>query len=154
MHETQGKEVMHALFEVRRDAVAVILLNLYTLACALRSGRPVPRYLPSAAAARRRLLDRMDEVERGRRERREREEERREEEEREVGRERSEEQQSGERENGNGKEKGKGRRWADVYQFAFSEALTEIVEELQKLQRCTKEIVGESGWEGRDLKAL
>ncbi len=160
MHETQGKEAMHALFEVRRDAVAVILLNLYTLACALRSGRPVPRYLPSAAAARRRLLDRMDEVERERSRRREREEEkrkeeRREDEERKVTRERSEEQKSGEGDEEDGKEKGqRGRRWADVYQFAFSEALTEIVEELQKLQRCAKEIVGESGWEGGGLKAL
>lgn len=153
MHETHGKEAMHALFEVRRDAVAVILLNLYTLACALRSGMPVPRYLPSAAAARRRLLDRMDEVERERSKRRVREEE-----EREVGRERSEEQQSGPGEEGNGKGKGKekekGRRWADVYQFASSEALTEIVEDLQKLQRCTKEIVGESGWRGGDGEAL
>ena len=113
----------NALFEVRRDAVAVILMNLYTLACALRSERSVPRYLPSAAAARRRLLIRMDEVER--------------------------EQKEAERE-GKVKEDGKGRRWADVYQFAFSEALTDIVAELQKLQRFTKEIVGESGWEGGD----
>lgn len=147
MNETQGAEAMHALFEVRRDAVAVILLNLYTLACALRSGRPVPRYLPSAAGARRRLLDRMDKIERERSKRREREDE-----EREVGRERSEEQRGGEGEEGTGKEKEKGRRWADVYQFAFSEALTEIVEELQKLQRCTRDIVGESGWEGGGRK--
>jgi len=169
MHETQDKEAMHALFEVRRDAVAVILLNLYTLACALRSGRPVPRYLPSAAAARRRLLDRMDEVERERSNRRERKEKEREAT-REVDRERNEqkkgkgevdkarneEQTSGGVEDGseNGKKKGKGRRWADVYQFAFSEALTEIVEELQNLQQYTKEIVGESGWEGGELKAL
>ena len=47
----------------RRDAVAVILLNLYVLACALRADKPVPRYLPSAAVARRRLLDCMDVVE-------------------------------------------------------------------------------------------
>lgn len=89
----------------------------------------------------------MDKIERERSKRREREDE-----EREVGRERSEEQRSGEGEEGTGKEKEKGRRWADVYQFAFSEALTEIVEELQKLQRCTKDIVGESGWEGGGMK--
>jgi len=47
----------------RRDAVASILMNLYVLAGALRSKRPVPRYLPSCAAARKRLLDRMAEVE-------------------------------------------------------------------------------------------
>ena len=43
---------------------------------------------------------------------------------------------------GGGKE---GRRWADVYRFAFSEALTDIVEQLEQLQRFTKEIVGEAG---------
>lgn len=48
---------------VRRDAVASILMNLYILAGALRAKRPVPRYLPSATAARKRLLDRMAEVE-------------------------------------------------------------------------------------------
>jgi hypothetical protein len=47
----------------RRDAVASILMNLYVLAGALRAKRPVPRYLPSAAAARKRLLDRMAEIE-------------------------------------------------------------------------------------------
>lgn len=127
----QGEGVMAALFEVRRDAVAVILLNLYTLATALRSARPVPRYLPSAAAARQRLLDRMDLMEVERKEGREDEVE-------------------GEKESGKGK--GKGRRWADVYQFAFSEALTDIVEELMKMQRWTKKIVGESGWEAIDPK--
>ena len=141
MQEREEGE-MAALFEVRRDAVAVILLNLYTLACALRSARPVPRYLPSAAAARQRLLTRMDEMEI---ERRLKEEERKE-----------EQDEGGEvevSEDGKGKEKG--RRWADVYYFAFSEALTDIVEELMNLQRVTKEIVGESGWEEvEDLKTI
>lgn len=100
----------------------------------------------------------MDEVERERSKRRAQEaedrEKKRENEERGVARERSEEQHSGERDNGKKKEKQKGRRWADVSQFAFSEALTKIVEELQKLQRCTKDIVGESEWEGRGMKTL
>lgn len=80
----------------------------------------------------------------------------REEEEQQVGNERSKEHQSDEREYGNSKakEKQKGRRWADVYQFAFSEALTEFVEKLQKLQRCTKKIVEKSGWESEGIKAL
>jgi hypothetical protein len=51
------------MIPVRRDAVASILMNLYILAGALRAKRPVPRYLPSAAAARKRLLDRMAEIE-------------------------------------------------------------------------------------------
>ena len=51
-----------ALLPYRRDAVASILMNLYVLASALRSARPVPRYLPSAAAARKKLLDRMAQI--------------------------------------------------------------------------------------------
>lgn len=47
----------------RRDSVASLLMNLYVLAGSLRSKRPVPRYLPSVAAARKRLVDRMAEVE-------------------------------------------------------------------------------------------
>lgn len=106
----------------RRDAVAVVLLNLYILASALRLGQPVPRYLPSAAAARRKLLDQMEVTEA--------------------------EQMGVE---GKGKEKadenGGGRRWADVYHYAYSGALTDIVEQLQEMQRFTKEICGETGWD-------
>ncbi|SPO05040.1 related to BRE4 Protein involved in endocytosis [Cephalotrichum gorgonifer] len=47
----------------RRDAVAVMLTNLYVLSGALRAGVKVPRYLPSAAVSRKRLLDKMNEVE-------------------------------------------------------------------------------------------
>lgn len=42
---------------------------------------------------------------------------------------------------------GKGKRWAEIYHFAYSSALTDIVEELQQLQRYTKEITGEVGFE-------
>ena len=123
----RGPAAANALFEVRRDAGAVILFNLYVLACALRADEPVPRYLPSAAAARRRLLERMEAVEK--------------------------EYQDMEREKGletvGGVEprSGTGRRWADVYQYAFSSALTDIVEELQLLQRWTKKICGEVGFD-------
>lgn len=51
------------MMAVRRDAVASILLNLYVLAGALRSKRPVPRYLPSGAAARKTLLEKMRDME-------------------------------------------------------------------------------------------
>ena len=59
---TSSSSSAHELTAPRRDAVAVILLNLYILAVALRADRPLPRYLPSAAAARRKLLDRMEVV--------------------------------------------------------------------------------------------
>ena len=116
----RGAAATDALFEVRRDAVAVILFNLYSLACSLRANQPVPRYLPSAAAARQKLLDRMEIVEA--------------------------EYQEKERTKIEPRS-GVGRRWADVYQYAFSSALTDIVEELQLLQRWTKEICGEIGFD-------
>lgn len=56
-------EITRAMMSVRRDAVAGILLNIYVMAGALRSKRPIPRYLPNSAAARKRLLDKMREVE-------------------------------------------------------------------------------------------
>lgn len=128
-----------ALTVPRRDAVAVILMNLYVLACALRADRPVPRYLPSAAAARRRLLDCMDVVEAERAGRLE------------VDGEKGEgvEEEEGKEEKGD--EVGKGRRWADVYRYSFSSALTDIVENLQEMQRYTKEVCGEVGWESDGL---
>ncbi|SLM35033.1 hypothetical protein LPUS_04038 [Lasallia pustulata] len=115
-----GREATQTLIGVRRDAVAAILMNLYILAGALRSGRPVPRYLPSAAATRKRLLERMEEAEA--------------EHARFVKEPRPE----------------KGRRWADVYQYAYSSALTDIVEQLQQLQSYTKEITGEVGLDAVD----
>ena len=116
-------EVVASLTAPRRDAVAVILLNLYILACALRADRPVPRYLPSAAAARRKLLDRMEIVQAEQARRREADGKNRDQEER------------------------RGRRWMDVYQYAYSGALTDIVENLQELQKYTKEVCGEVGWD-------
>ncbi|RPA99291.1 hypothetical protein L873DRAFT_915233 [Choiromyces venosus 120613-1] len=110
-----SEEFTRKMIPVRRDAVASILMNLYILAGALRAKRPVPRYLPSAAAARKKLLDRMAEIEK------------------ESELERVVRPRSGER----------GRRWADVYQYAYSSALTDIVEQLELLQRYTKAITGE-----------
>lgn len=102
-----------SLLQPRRDAVAVILMNLYVLATALRVNRPLPHYLPSAAAARQNLLERMERVE-----------------DRDAA------------EHVEGDPLG-GRRWADVYRYAYSAALTDIVEEVQTLQRFTKEVTGE-----------
>ena len=39
------------------------------------------------------------------------------------------------------------RRWADVYRYAYSTALTDIVEALQELRAFTKEVCGEVEWE-------
>lgn len=130
-------EAIAALTTPRRDAVAVILMNLYVLACALRANKPVPRYLPSAAVARRRLLDCMHvvEVEQARR--------------LDVDGKGKETEKAGGKGLGHGE--GKGRRWADVYQYAFSGALTDIVENLQEMQRYTKEVCGEVGWESDGL---
>ena len=102
------------LLGLRRDAVAVILMNLYTLALALRASHPVPYYLPSAAAARYRLLRQMEQM---------------------GGTVVDTVDLHGEGD--------RGRRWADVYRYAFSAALTDIVAEVQVLQRLTKEITGE-----------
>ena len=144
----------------RRDAVAVILMDLYVLAAALRADKPVPRYVPSAAIARKRLLDVMDDVEGERAERLE------------AGGEGKGKELGfgvevdgkgsgvglerkgsgvGVEEKGKGGEKageeGQGRRWADVYQYAYSSALTDIVGNLQEMQRYTKEVCGEVSWE-------
>ncbi|KAJ1961662.1 hypothetical protein IWQ62_003788, partial [Dispira parvispora] len=43
----------------RRDVTAAILINLYALASALRTKTPLPPYLPSARAARKRLITRI-----------------------------------------------------------------------------------------------
>ncbi|KAL9020644.1 MAG: hypothetical protein Q9185_002092 [Variospora sp. 1 TL-2023] len=102
------------LISYRRDAVAVVLMNLYILASALRANKPIPQYMPSAAAARKRLMDRMAALEA---------------------------MSSQESENVGQKD---GRRWADVYRFAFSAALTDIVEQLQQLQKYIREVTGEA----------
>jgi len=117
---SSGSEATESLIGVRRDAVASILMNLFTLSGALKSGRALPRYLPSAAAARKRLLDRMALIE------------------------------AQQAVNGTNPRPEKGRRWADVYQYAYSSALTDIVEQLEELQRYTKEIVGEAGFDPVD----
>ncbi|KKY16866.1 putative brefeldin a-sensitivity protein 4 [Phaeomoniella chlamydospora] len=127
MHRVSGLEgqiMNQALLPYRRDAVASILMDMYILAGALKTTQPVPRYMPSAALARKRLLDRMAELE---------------------------EAQDEETPLGLQKTLTKGRRWANVYQYAFNVALTDIVERLEDLQQSTKLIVGEKGFDLPDL---
>lgn len=113
-----------ALLPFRRDAVATILINLYILAGALREKHKVPKYLPSAAAARKKLLDRMAEVEM---------------------------EHANERAlTGILPMKGVGRKFAEVYQFAYSQALTACVDQLQLMQKYTKAICGEEGFDPVD----
>lgn len=106
-------EVNDGLISYRRDAVAVILMNLYILASSLRANKPIPQYMPSAAAARKNLVDHMEELE---------------------AKQAQESPEIGVKEE---------RRWADVYRFAFASALTDIVEQLQQMQRYIQEVTGE-----------
>ncbi|KAL5352574.1 Zinc finger protein containing five transmembrane domains [Pseudogymnoascus australis] len=140
---SQNEVVSNELLPYRRDAVASILMTLYILAGALRGKRRVPRYLPSAMVARKRLLDRMEELEM--------------------------EQQDEERNQDNSDENGetpriklnpgqakqkaeeKGMRFAQVYQFAYSKGLTQCVEHLEQLQKYTKAICGEVGFDPDDF---
>lgn len=125
-----------SLTSYRRDAVATILMNLYTYACALRANEPVPRYVPSAAGARQKLLDQMEivEAEVAARERAE-----------DLASPKSLEAIHSGHSMKAARERGQ-RRWADVYEYAFSGALTDIVGEVQEMQRFTKAICGEAEW--------
>ena len=71
-------------------------------------------YLPSAAAARKRLLDYMAIVE-------------------------------AERAKTKDNLGSDGRKWSQVYSYSYSQSLTGCVEQLEVLQKYTKEIVGEQG---------
>ncbi|KAM3520153.1 hypothetical protein NHJ13051_007027 [Beauveria bassiana] len=108
----------------RRDAVATVLANLYVLAGALRARRRVPRYLPSAAAARKALLVRSDEVEA--------------------------ELTAQEAEAGEGaalREVDTRRKWSDTYRFSYNQSLTGCIVQLEEMEKYTKLIVGEQGFD-------
>lgn len=119
---TDDSAAAESLLAYRRDAVAAILMNLYVLAGALRGDRKVPRYLPSAAAARKRLLDHMAEIE---------SQQVLAQNEFQMSR-----PESGDR---------PGRKWAQIYSYSYSQSLTGCVKQLEQLQKYTKEIVGEQG---------
>lgn len=136
MTNPEGQLMNQILLPYRRDAVASILMNLYMLAGALKTGRPVPRYMPSARVARKRLLESMAGLEA----------------EADVGTESHDKndygaQQSEGRNDGQNlrlrKTFSNGRRWGNVYQYAFNGALTDIVDKLEELERITVHITGE-----------
>ncbi|CAM1506421.1 Fc.00g060620.m01.CDS01 [Cosmosporella sp. VM-42] len=106
------------LLSYRRDAVAAILGNLYILAGALRSQRKVPRYLPSAAAARKKLLIKGAEV--------------------------ATEMANSPEYNNLERQKS----WADIYSYSYNESLTGCVATLEELEKFTKLIVGEQAFDG------
>ncbi|KAM3558943.1 hypothetical protein MY1884_003725 [Beauveria asiatica] len=105
----------------RRDAVATVLANLYVLAGALRARRRVPRYLPSAAAARKALLVRSDEFEA------------------ELTAQEAKEAGAPLR------EVDTRRKWSDTYRFSYNQSLTGCIVQLEEMEKYTKLIVGEQG---------
>ncbi|KAH9886537.1 hypothetical protein F4778DRAFT_798238 [Xylariomycetidae sp. FL2044] len=110
-------EAAARLLTTRRDAIATVLTNLYVLSGALRADRKVPKYLPSAAASRKRLLDEMRKLE----------------------------TELAGKEKLSADEKVEGKKWAQIYSYSYNESLTGCVEQLEQLERYTKAIVGEHG---------
>ncbi|KAI3321097.1 hypothetical protein HD806DRAFT_537749 [Xylariaceae sp. AK1471] len=102
------------LLRCKRDAIATILTNLYILSGALRASRQVPRYLPNAAVARKRLLDRMFQLEK---------------EHAANGKHSSEEERQE-------------MKLGQIYSYSYNESLTGCVEQLRQLEKYTKLIVG------------
>jgi hypothetical protein len=140
---SQNEAVSNELLPYRRDAVASILMTLYILAGALRGKRKVPRYLPSAMVARKRLLDRMEELEM-------------EQQEEDLHKDDNDKHVESLGTNNNQAQGGKkaeesGMRFAQVYQFAYSKGLTQCVEHLEQLQKYTKAICGEIGFDPDDF---
>ncbi|KAG9248718.1 hypothetical protein BJ878DRAFT_486951 [Calycina marina] len=123
---SDDEQAAESLLGFRRDAVAAVLMNLYILAGALRGDQKVPRYLPSAAAARKRLLDYMARIE--------------------MAQAQLAQDDKGERDEAMTKPK-PGRRWAQIYSYSYSQSLTGCVQQLEQLQKYTKEIVGEQGFD-------
>ncbi|KAL3420728.1 hypothetical protein PVAG01_07173 [Phlyctema vagabunda] len=117
---TDDDQDAESLLCFRRDAVAAVLMNLYVLAGALREGRKVPRYLPSAAAARKRLLDHMAEMEAV---------------------------HAHNPGTTHPTTEAEGRKWSQIYSYSYSQSLTGCVQQLEELQKYTKEIVGEQGFD-------
>ncbi|TGO66462.1 hypothetical protein BOTNAR_0060g00020 [Botryotinia narcissicola] len=139
---SENEQASESLLSFRRDAVACILMNLYVLAGALRGDRKVPRYLPSAASARKRLLDHMALLEsmnvpatsssmsvKSKRSKR----------------------KSKSKKNNDTSETANnlpgGKKWSQIYSYSYSQSLTGCVTQLEQLCRYTKEIVGEQGFD-------
>lgn len=43
-----------------------------------------------------------------------------------------------------------GRKWSQIYSYSYSQSLTGCVQQLEQLQKYTKEIVGEQGFDPID----
>ncbi|KAK6580262.1 hypothetical protein PZA11_007284 [Diplocarpon coronariae] len=117
---SDDEQAVESLLTYRRDAVAAILMNLYILAGALRGDQKVPRYLPNAALARKRLLSHMATLEAS----------------------------QAARASNNlraATEERESRKWSQIYSYSYSQSLTGCVQQLEHLQKYTKEIVGEQG---------
>ncbi|EWC48396.1 hypothetical protein DRE_02165 [Drechslerella stenobrocha 248] len=146
------RHMAQMMLSCRRDAVATILMNLWVLGGGLRANTPIPKYLPSAAIARRRLLQRIEDLDvdgydgghyegAGRRLRFTELEALRPEE--------VEAQMHARLAGGSVAERDAKIRlpridkWTHFYQYAYSSILNEIVRELEQLQIYTKAITGE-----------
>ncbi|KAH0491183.1 hypothetical protein TgHK011_002625 [Trichoderma gracile] len=116
------------LLGFRRDAVASILANLYIFAGALRADRKVPKYLPSAAAARRRLLLETAALEE------------------EMAQQHAAHQQGDDPSYEDASRRWH-KKWSDIYSYSYNESLTGCVAQLEELERFTKLIVGEQGFD-------
>ncbi|QSZ28939.1 hypothetical protein DSL72_003446 [Monilinia vaccinii-corymbosi] len=138
---SDNQQASESLLSFRRDAVACVLMNLYVLAGALRGDRRVPRYLPSAASARKRLLDHMALLEsmnipatssavsvKSKKSNRKSN--------------RKEKEDSHETVDLPGE-----RKWSQIYNYSYSQSLTGCVAQLEQLCQYTKEIVGEQGFD-------
>lgn len=131
-------EAAARLLGYRRDAIASIMTNLYVLSGALRADRKVPvstwhrrrftfrqladdvqKYLPNAAAARKELLNQVKILE-------------------------AELTMS---DKYSGTIKTEGEKWAQIYSYSYNESLTGCVEQLKELEKYTKVIVGEQGFD-------
>ncbi|KAI1118631.1 hypothetical protein F5Y14DRAFT_399221 [Nemania sp. NC0429] len=105
------------LLSYRRDEIATVLTNLYVLAGALRDDRQLPKYLPSAVVSRKRLLDRMFELEK----------------------------EHAASENYNDQEERRDTMLKQIYNYSYNDGLTGCVEQARQLEKYTKIIVGEQG---------
>ncbi|KAI0446327.1 hypothetical protein F4803DRAFT_559499 [Xylaria telfairii] len=112
-----NSEAAMDLLGYRRDEIATVLTILYVLSGALRSGRPVPKYLPNAAVTRKRLLDRMFQLER----------------------------KHAAKEKYSTEEKQREIILEQIYNYSFNDSLTGCVEQVKQLEEYTKIIVGEQG---------
>ncbi|KAF3929344.1 hypothetical protein AA313_de0210175 [Arthrobotrys entomopaga] len=142
------KYMAQMMLSSRRDAVAAILMNLWVLGGGLRSKTPIPKYLPSAAIARKRLLQRIEDLDmEGYYEGSKYEGKKR--------RLRFTELErlgppvvDGGFDGSSAERDAKVRyqkieKWAHFYQYAYSSILNEIVRDLEQLQIYTKAITGE-----------